>query len=305
MLNIYLVKTMIYKNFIRSLFILPLILLSLNIFDIYFPKDYRSDQHLINGYFSKENKKILNYISEENRNEILKYKDAIKKFDELFFVHGESLKFLNKAAKVYFIAKVPSEYSWKEKYTKVKFQENWVLYFFRKFEEIQINYTQKSEYNGAYIYYQSSDYKHALKRGISICSQDAVSFANLLKRRYNINYNIVGLDGHVLMQAKINDKYYLSDPNMGLTFDFSIDEYYNNDKNHLKIKNAYTAIGRPDLINSFDKLGNRKFKYTGPKSKENTYNPDTITFFSNYIKWLLPMFILLTGFYLRYKKHKV
>ena len=215
------------------------------------------------------------------------------------------MKFLNEAAKVYFIAKVPTGYSWKEKYTKVKFQENWVLYFVRKFEEIQKNYSQKSKYHGAYIYYQSSDYKFALKRGISICSQDAVGFANLLKRRYNIDYNIVGLDGHVVIQAQINKKYYLSDPNMGLTFDFSIDEYYDNKKNQLIIKKAYTGIGRPDLISSFDKAGNRKFKYTGPKAIKNTYNPDTITFFANYIKWLVPIFFLLIGFYLNYKKGKL
>jgi hypothetical protein len=268
-------------------------LLSLNIYNIFYPKDYRNDPHLINGYLSKE-----------NRNEILKYKDAIKKFDKLYSIHGESLKFLNEATKVYFISKIPTEYSWKEKYTKVKFQENWVLYFFRKFEETLINNNQKSKYNGAYIYYQSSDYKFALKRGISICSQDAVSFANLLKRRYNIDYNIVGLDGHVVMQAKVNNKYYLSDPNMGLTFNFNIDEYYNNDENYLKIKDAYTGIGRPDLINSFDEPGNRKFKYTGPASKENTYNPDTITIFSNYVKWLIPTFLFIIGFYLSYKKRK-
>jgi hypothetical protein len=294
-----------HKIFIKFLLIFPLFIITLNIYNNFFPTDYRNDQYLIDGYFSQENKKILNFISEENRNEILEYRDAIKRFDKLYSIHGESLKFLNEAAKVYFISKVPTEYSWKEKYTKVKLQENWVLYFVRKFEEIQKKYTQKNKYYGSYIYYQSSDYKFALKRGISICSQDAVSFANLLKRRYNINSNIVGLGGHVLMQAQINNKYYLSDPNMSLTFDFSIDEYYDNDKNIMKIKKAYTGIGRPDLIKSFDKLNNRKFKYTGPKAIENTYNPDTIAFLSNYIKWPAPIILFLIGLYLNYKKRKV
>ena len=103
------------------------------------------------------------------------------------------------------------------------------------------------------------------------------------------------------MQAKINNKFYLSDPNMGLTFSFNIDEYYDNYKNQLIIKEAYTGIGRPDLINSFDESGNRKFKYTGPKAIENTYNPDTITFYANYIKWLMPIFLLISGLFLRYK----
>jgi hypothetical protein len=293
---------MTHKILIKCLFIFPIILLSLNITNFFFPKDYRNDPDLIKGYFSKENKKILNYISEEDRNNILKYNTAIKKFDELYSIHGQTLKFLEEATKIYFIAKVPPEYSWKEKYTKIKFTENWVLYFVRIFEEIQINNGKKSKYGGAYIFYQSSDYKFALKRGISLCSQDAVSFANLLKRRYNIEYNIVGLGGHVLMQAKINDKYYLADPNMGLSFDFSIDEYHNNDQNRLKIKNTYNEIGRSDLINSFDIKGNRKFDYTGPKSQKSTYNPDTITFFSNYVKWILPIFFLLIGLYLKNRR---
>ena len=123
----------IRKIFIKSLFIVPLILLFINIFDIFFPKDYRSDQYLINGYFSDENKKILNYIYKENRSEILKYKDAIKRFDKLYLTHGESLEFLTEATKVYFMAKVPVEYGWKEQYTKIKFHENWVLFFVRKF----------------------------------------------------------------------------------------------------------------------------------------------------------------------------
>ena len=290
--------------FIKCLLIFPLFILTLNVYNIFFPTDYRNDQYLINGYFSQENKKNLNYISEENRNEIIKYKDAIKSFDKLYSIHGESLKFLKEATKIYFMAKVPVEYGWKEKYTKIKFQENWVLYFVRKFEEYQINNGGKSKFGGAYIFYQSSDYKFALKRGIGICSQDAVSFANLIKRRYNIDYNIIGLDGHVLMQAKINNKFYLSDPNMGLTFSFNIDEYYDNYKYQLIVKNAYTAIGRQDLAEHFNKQGNRKFKYTGPKAIENTYNPDTITFFSNYIKWLMPIFFLLIGIYLNYKKRK-
>ena len=294
----------IRKIFVRGLFIFSLILLIVNVFNVFFPVNYRGDQYLIDGYFSNENKRILNYISKENRSEILEYKDAIKQFDELYSIHGETLKFLKEATKIYFIAKIPNEYSWKKKYTKIKFQENWILYFFRIYEEIQKNFGKKSKYNNAYIFYQSSDYKFALKRGVSICSQDAISFANLLKRRYNIDYKIVGLGGHVVMEAKINDEYYISDPNMGLTFDFSIDEYYDNYENISKIRDAYEAIDRSDLIASFNKDGNRKFKYTGPKSKDNTYNPDTITYFSNYIKWALPIFLLFFCFYLNFIKRK-
>ncbi len=280
-------------------------LISLNIYNIFYPNDYRNDLKLINGYFSKENKKILNYISEGNRTEILPYESAIKKLDELYQIHGETLKFLSEATKIYFISKAPTEYSWKERYTTIKFQENWILYLFRKFEENQINNGRKSQYNRSYIFYQSSDYKFALKRGISICSQDAIGFANLIRKRYNIDYNIIGLSGHVIMQAKINNKFYLSDPNMGLTFNFSIDEYYDDYQNQLNIKNTYNAIGRLDLASHFNKEGNRKFKYTGPQVKKNTYNPDTLTFYSNYIKWILPIFFFFGGLFLNHKKIKI
>ena len=296
---------MFIKLLIRGMLLASVFLISLNIYNIFYPNDYRNDPKLINGYFSKENKKNLNYISEGNRAEILPYESAIKKLDELYQIHGETLKFLSEATKVYFISKAPTEYSWKEKYTAIKFQENWILYFFRKFEENQINNGGKSRYNGSYIFYQSSDYKFALKRAISICSQDAMGFANLIKRRYDIDYNIIGLNGHVIMQAKINNKFYLSDPNMGLTFNFSIDEYYNNYQNQLDVKNTYNAIGRPDLAIHFNKEDNRKFKHIGPQVKKSTYNPDTLTFYSNYIKWILPMFFFFGGLFLNHKKMKI
>jgi hypothetical protein len=292
---------MIYKTLIKKLYIIPLFLILINLYNFFLPTDYRNDPYLINGYFSKENQKILNYISEDNRTEILKYEDAIKRLDQLYYNYGESLRFLNEATKIYFISKAPAKYSWKKKYTKIKFQENWILFFVRKFEEFQLSFSQKSKYGGAYISYHSSDYKFALKRGVSLCSQDAVSFANLLKRKYKIDYNIVSLGGHVLMEAKIHNRYYLSDPNLGISFNFNIDEYYNDRRNQLMIKKAYTGVGRPDLIKYFDVENNRKFTYTGPKSNKNTYNPDTLTFYSNYIKWLLPIFLLLIGFYLKYK----
>jgi len=293
---------MFSKFLIKYTLFFSLFLLLINTYNIFYPKDYRNDPYLIKGYFSKENKKILNYISEGNRTEILPYESAIKKLDELYQIHGETLKFLSEATKVYFISKAPTEYSWKERYTAIKFQENWILYLFRKFEENQINNGGKSRYNGSYIFYQSSDYKFALKRAISICSQDAMGFANLIKRRYDIDYNIIGLNGHVIMQVKINNKFYLSDPNMGLTFNFSIDEYYNNYQNQLDVKNTYNAIGRPDLAIHFNKEGNRKFKYIGPQVKKSTYNPDTLTFYSNYIKWILPMFFFFGGLFLIIKK---
>ncbi len=292
---------MVKKVFINFLLFVSLILLLVNIYNFFSPIDYRNDPYLIKGYFSKENKKILDFISEGNRSEILSYNDTIKKLDEQYSIYGESYEFLKEASKVYFISKAPPSHSWKEKYTKIKFQENWLLYILRVFEEIQINYGKDSLYNGAYIYYQSSDYKFALKRGISLCSQDAISFANLLKRRYNINYNIIGLAGHVLIQVKINDQYLLSDPNMGLAFNFSIDEYYDSEKNQLKVKNTYEKIGQSNLAIHFNKTGNRIFDYTGPEIRENTYNPDTLTFYTNFFKWILPILFLIIVFYLKHK----
>ena len=106
---------MIYKTLIKKLYIIPLFLILINLYNFFLPTDYRNDPYLINGYFSKENQKILNYISEDNRTEILKYEDAIKRLDQLYYNYGESLRFLNEATKIYFISKAPAKYSWKKK----------------------------------------------------------------------------------------------------------------------------------------------------------------------------------------------
>ena len=143
----------------------------------------------------------------------------------------------------------------------------------------------------------------AMRRGVSICSQDAISFANLLKSKYNIDYNVIGLGGHVLMQAKINNQYLLSDPNTGLTFPFSIEEYYDSKENQLKVKNTYKNIDRSDLALHFDKKANKILSYTGPEVRDNTFNPDSLTFYSNFLKWILPivLFIATLSFKIRSK----
>ena len=84
---------MINKFLIKAILFFSVFLILLNIYNIFFPNDYRNQPQLISGYFSKENKKILNYISEENRKEILSYKKAINKLDELYKIHGETLNF--------------------------------------------------------------------------------------------------------------------------------------------------------------------------------------------------------------------
>ena len=77
---------MIKKVFINFLLFVSLVLLLVNIYNFFSPIDYRNDPYLIKGYFSKENKKILDFISEGNRSEILSYNDTIKKLDEQYSI---------------------------------------------------------------------------------------------------------------------------------------------------------------------------------------------------------------------------
>ena len=51
------------KNLINVRLLIPPILLLINIYNFLFPTDYRNEQYLINGYISKENRKILYYLS--------------------------------------------------------------------------------------------------------------------------------------------------------------------------------------------------------------------------------------------------
>ena len=111
---------------------------------------------------------------------------------------------------------------------------------------------------------------------------EAVSYSKVIKEKDVVNV------------TRLGRKRYKTE-NLGF-----LDRFYRFRK-QLKVKNTYEKIGQSNLAIHFNKTGNRIFDYTGPEIRENTYNPDTLTFYTNFFKWILPILFLIIVFYLKHK----
>jgi hypothetical protein len=93
----------------------------------------------------------------------------------------------------------------------VPFYHNWIL------ASLQFIYPS------VYKQYEYCNYKDAIKRGIGLCSQHAITLTDFLNR-HNINSFVVGLDGHVVSTAEIApDVWWVLDPDFGLVIPHSLD----------------------------------------------------------------------------------
>ena len=78
--------------------------------------------------------------------------------------------------------------------------------------------------------YQFLNWKKTIERGVAICSQHAIAESEILNER-GIESNIVKLNGHVVVRAKVGEnKYFILDPDFGVTLPFDIDVIEKNTK---------------------------------------------------------------------------
>jgi hypothetical protein len=87
----------------------------------------------------------------------------------------------------------------------------------------------------------------AVERCVSVCSQSSKILANILIRN-RVRANIVGLDGHVVVRARVDkeaDEWWILDPDYGVVIHNDLDEIA---KHPEIITNAYKAQGYDDLV---------------------------------------------------------
>lgn len=224
-----------------------------------------------------------------------KYKNNLKNielmrntFDTVFQQHGQSEQLLQ------IVAKISNEYMKYEapaNYEYMPASENWVLFSMRIWDPIISKYLLTNKDTLLFRKVELPDYRHALKRGFGICSQQSLAFADLLWEQYKINARVAGLNGHVVIQViGLNNTDYILDPSFGV----------------------YTAgnVMRPELIDAsfFNNIAPVKDIYTSqndnyistkpgwsPYSEKN-FNKQLILFyfilFSYWFKWLIPIILI-------------
>jgi hypothetical protein len=104
----------------------------------------------------------------------------------------------------------------KSKYhMRIPFYENWIL--------AGLGYIYPSIYNT----YEYCNYKDTVRRGIGLCSQHAIALTDFLNENNILSY-VVGLDGHVVSTAQVNEKtWWILDPDFGIIIPFSLSEIEN------------------------------------------------------------------------------
>jgi hypothetical protein len=78
-----------------------------------------------------------------------------------------------------------------------------------------------------YLRYEFTDYRRALERGIGLCSEYAIIMDSVLEKN-GIEGNIIGLYGHVVSSAKVDEKWYILDANYGIVMPYSLEEIEQN-----------------------------------------------------------------------------
>lgn len=173
-----------------------------------------------------------------------------------------------------------------EKYNQlVPIWENYLLFFMGKYSGIP-----------EYEKYHYANYNRSIKRGIGICGDASMVLSQVLNEN-NIKNNIISFSGqgHVIVQAYIENKEVLLDPDFGVVLDISLAE---TNKETELIEQEYSKKGySPEEIDTL------LLAYSLPqKSWRDTKHFITKKYYfeylSYYIKWILPFLFFWVALFL-------
>lgn len=130
--------------------------------------------------------------------------------------------------------------------------------------------------------------ERAIERAVSVCSQSSKILANILLRN-KVKANIVGLDGHVVVRARVNketDEWWILDADYGVVIEADLDEVTANPN---LVREAYQKRGYNEetvalLVDIYTSANNRILDTKLVCSLENYYYR---------LKWYLPLLGLL------------
>lgn len=223
-----------------------------------------------------------------------------KEMDDSFSRHGPSEKFL-----LDFVENIRTviKYDWPDDIEYMPIQENWILYLLRFVDPLVSKYLLSDPKIRLFGNVELPDYKHAFSRGFGVCSQLSLATADLLHGRYGINARVAGLNGHVTVQISgVKGGDIIVDPSYGFlvfgnvmrpeSIDQSfIDKVKRDDKLYLTADDNYVAKDAGWSAYSKRSAGKQLLLFY-------------FTYFSYYLKWLLPVFGLAV-FLFSLKRSKV
>src|SRR5690625_2906716 len=136
--------------------------------------------------------------------------------DRAYQKKGATHSFLEKATELYAQG---IDYQWPQHKARVHPADNWLLWALAWADPAFMKLDLTNVEN-LFTAYESLSWERALARGYGICSQNSLGLADLLSSRYGIEADIIGLDGHVVVEAQS----LLLDPSVGLTIPMNLQE---------------------------------------------------------------------------------
>lgn len=228
---------------------------------------------------------------------------VLERIEASFERRGRSEAFLRDAAQAYADG---IDYIWPKHRARVAFTDNWILHLM-SYTDPLLNSLGLTNVDDLFRAYETVNWERALTRGFGICSQNALGLAALLRDRYDIDADVIVLDGHVVVEA---DEVLL-DPSVGLALPYDLEEaearevsdglvsrIYAERFADGQVTRNYDLEGRrasetrlAELGRHYDPAGNRRVE--GPKG----YRPKIywLEHASEWLKWLIPVAMILVG----------
>lgn len=149
-----------------------------------------------------------------------------------------------------------------------------------------------------YAPYEYVNWKRALQRGVGLCSQQSIVVAGVL-RELGVPSRIVGLSGHVVAAAQIDDQkdsWWLLDPDYGVVIPYSIQAVQKDPRLAVKYyeEKGYSGPILQTLLRVYGPEGNQVV------SGVEEYFPRKKVFVESgayLFKWLLPFLLILPWLY--------
>lgn len=171
-----------------------------------------------------------------------------------------------------------------EKYNlRVPFHDNYLLFI--------ASYVVPQYYRK----YEFRDYRRAIERGVGLCSQHAIIVAEILRDK-GINSRIIGLSGHVVAAARVEDergKWWTLDADYGVVIPHSPEEL--EDRPHLIAPyyrdQGYDEATVAELMSTYGKEGNVFFDDGGARNYGwKIYWAERAAYI---LIWIIPLLLML------------
>ena len=174
------------------------------------------------------------------------------------------------------------------------FKENWVIAGLSQAEYFLVQAGLLDRYRFALA--ERRGWETIASKGIGFCSQIAFAVSDYLGDQ-NIETQMVGLDGHVIAQAKIANRKYLLDPDYNVVMPFGIRKA---ETDQALVSSHYQQAKYPkSKADSVAKIYGEEGNRVG---SSDSYHPSVAAIFytSEILKWLIPVLLIglgLFGFY--------